>query len=413
MCNNKFDEKDDLNNKKHLRGCNYSRIDGRIWLIDSHGHDNAVFSLNTKLQDIRLEYSITAQKYGEVYVFVKEKGNHIYLFPFSADGIIDIDRITGNQRYLSPKDNCDMAEPYALMDVIEYEGFFYLVPWYLQHPLFRFDGDSVEECCGWREQLQGIAMRESGMISFHCILVEDKLYMLLNGTSKIVCTDMRTMKVHAYDLCLQDGNYERLEYHQGKFWLLPGGRGNIISFTLRNGVEERYPVPDTFECMECQSFACSYYYKQSIWLIPWTANDILVLNLDSGNFETIKFPEIMSGELCLEGHSRVETGFVDGHYLKLLAFGGNYHCVIDLRTRKFVEVIDSRIPDKLLLENARALFRSHNLWPHGQGTLADFVAEIKQNGNVLGGGEDFPSENVGHPGSFGKEIWNMVKSTRK
>lgn len=412
MRNDKIAENNHIDDKKHLRGCCHSLIDGRLWIVDSHGHDNAVFSLNMELQDIRLEYPITAQKYGEVYMFVKEKDNHIYLFPMAADGIIGIDRTTGKQNYISLKGKYDAALPYGLLDVIEYGGFFYLVPWNLQHPLLRFDGNTAEECCGWKEQLQGIAMRENGMNSLHCVLVEDILYMLLNGTSKIVYTDMRTMKVNAYDLCLQNGNYERLEYYQEKFWLIPGNRGDIISFTIPNGVERRYSIPDTFECRERESFTCSHFYEQFIWLIPWTANDILVLNADSGKFEILKYPELMSGELYLAGHSRVDTGLVDGHYLKLLAFGGNHHCVIDLRTRKFVDVIDSRIPDELLLENARAIFRSRNLWPRGQGTLADFMPEIIQNNNSSENGKRVFSENVGHSGNFGKKIWNAVKSGR-
>lgn len=405
----RVEEEYEAKNKKQLRSCSYLRIDNRVWAVSSYGHDNAVFSLNMELQDIRLEYSVTVQKDGEVYAFIKGKGDFIYLFPLIADGIIGIDRITGKQKYFNLKDKHDVTEPYSPQDVIEYEGNFYLVPGYLQYPLLKFDGNAVEECSGWREQLQEIAGQTKGVISLQCTLVEDKLYLLLYGTGKVACTDMKTMEIKVYDLPLQSGKYERLEYHQGKFWIIPGGRGDILSFTFEDGIEGRYPIPETFECLKGQTFTFSYHYESFIWFIPWAASSILILNLDRGSFEILRLPEVMEGEPYLVNHPKVEAGFVDGHYLKLLAFGGNYHCLIDLRTKKFVQVIDSRIPDSLLLENNKAIFRSRNIWPHGRGTLADFVEEVEQI-NMISQSEDSHSmENAVNAGCKGRDIWNCLK----
>lgn len=405
----RFEEEDDSKNKERLRSCSYTVIDNRVWVVSSYGQDNAVFSMNMGLQDIRLEYSVTVQKYGEVYAFIKRKGDFIYLFPLLADGIIGIDRKTGKQKYFNLKDKHDATEPYAPQDVIEYEGIFYLVPGYLQYPLLKFDGYTVEECHGWKEQLQEIAMQTKGVISLQCTLAEDKLCLLLYGTDKMVCTDMKTMETAVYDLLLQGGNYERLEYHQGKFWIIPGKRGDILSFTFKNGIEKRYSIPDTFECPISRTFTFSYYYERTIWFIPWMANEILILDMDMGIFEILKLPEVMEGEPFLVDHPKVETGFVDGHCLKLLAFGGNYHCLIDMRARKFVHVIDSLIPDKLLLENTKALFRYRNIWPNGQGTLADFVDEIVQNDNISERENNLSLEPATNTGSFGREIWNWIK----
>ncbi len=409
MCMDRFAEADDSKNKERLRSCSYTVIDNRVWVVSSYGQDNAVFSLNMELQDIRLEYSVTVQKYGEVYAFIKRKGNDIYLFPLLADGIISINRTTGKQNYYSLKHKHDVTEPYAPQDVIEYEGIFYLVPGYLQYPLLKFDGHTVEECSGWKEQLQEIAMQTNGVISLQCTMAEDKLCILLYGTDKMICTDMKTMEMTVYDLPLQGGNYERLEYHQGRFWIVPGDRGDILSFTLKNGIEKRYPIPETFECSISRTFTFSYYYERTIWFVPWMVNEILILNLDRGSFETLKLPKVMAGKPFLVDHPKVETGFVDGSCLKLLAFGGNYHCLIDMRTRKLVHAIDSLIPEKLLLENTKAMFRSRKVWPKGQGTLADFVDEIGQNDNIWEREKKLSLESVAAAGSYGREIWNWIK----
>lgn len=74
----------------------------------------------------------------------------------------------------------------------------------------------------------------------------------------------------------------------------------------------------------------------------------------------------------------VEAGFEDGRYLKLLACGGRYHCIIDMKDRKFVEVIDSHVPEECLRNNPDEISGRLNIWSRKYGTLDDFIAKVVQ-----------------------------------
>lgn len=382
----RMDTGEDLDEEQYLRSCFHAIIDDRVWVIGSYGQLNAVFSMNKEMRDLRLAYDATVQecltqeqRNQELYGCIGKKNHHIYLFPIMGLGIIDIDVISGRQKRYNLKEWCKIDGPfYEPMDVKEYKGCFYLIPGYVQYPLLKFDGAVVEECSGWKEQVQEITGRKSGVLAFQCVLLANKLYTLLHGSNKILCTDMETLEINTYDLPPQGYSFERLHYHNGKFWLIPGGRGEILSFSIEHGIEERFTIPDTFICSECHTFTNSFFYDNTMWIIPWMAKEILVLDLLSGCIEVLKFPEIMREQPFATDIPNVEAGFEDGHYLKLLACGGRYHCIIDMKDRKFVEVIDSHVPEECLRNNPDEISGRLNIWSRKYGTLDDFIAKVVQ-----------------------------------
>lgn len=346
---------------KQLRSIGAAVVGDRIWATGFR-QANAVFSMNRELKDVRLEYSVTEQDYEEAYGLIKEKDNHIYLFPLAAYSMIDIDMLSGAKRRYNFGNLYGIDKKYETMDVLEYKGMLYLIPGYVKYPLLKFNGITVEECAGWREQAQMMAGNENAQIEYQPVLAENKLYMLLSGSNKILCTDMETLEVSIYDIPWQGCIFERLEYHLGSFWLIPGGRGEIISFSIETGIQESYPIPDTFPDIPCHAFSIVYEYKHFIWLTPWMAKEILILDVDLGNFDTLKLPREMREDDVLPGVPNAGFGFVEDHYLKLFAFGGKYHCVIDMEEKKFVSIVDNQIKNEDFQKILTDVFASRNFW---------------------------------------------------
>lgn len=374
-------------------------IDDRIWVVGGFEMANAVFSMNKDLMDVRLEYSITEQENQDIYAIIKQKENHIYLFPWLATSIIDIDIVSGVQKRHKLNPILHEGEKYGVIDAIEYQGKFYLIPFDIMHPFIRFDGSTVEECLGWKEQVQAAAMRKSGILSYQVQLVDDKLYALLYGSDKILCFDLNTWRMSTYNLPWQSHDFERLEYHKGKFWLIPGGKGKMLSFSFENGVEGCYSIPDTFPtCKEC-TFSFSYLYDHFIWFTPWMADEILILDLNTGNFESLKFPEELQNDTVPPGLSKVDYGFVEDNYLRLFAWGGKYHCVIDMQTQKFVGIVESRIKEEDYKKNLKVALTTQNIISISQGTLADFASVVGHN----------DVRNTMLVDNCGEKIWETLK----
>lgn len=352
---------------EQLRSIGATVVGDRIW-VTGFEQANAVFSMNRELQDVRLEYAVTEQEYEETYGLIKEKDNHIYLFPLSAYSIIDIDMLSGLKKRYDFSRLHGIDKQYETIDIKEYQGIFYLIPGYVKYPLLKFDGNKVEECAGWREQMQNLAGNENARIEYQPVLTESILYMLVSGSNKILCTDMETLEVSKYDIPWQSCIFERLEHHLGRFWLLPGGRTEILSLSIEHGIERCYPMPDAFSAVQNHAFSIAYEYKHFIWFSPRMAKEFLILDVDSGKFDTLKLPKELREENVLTGVPNADFGFVQDHYLKLFAYGGRHHCIIDMEKKKFVSIVDSRIKKEDFQKILTDVFASRNFWRGSQET---------------------------------------------
>lgn len=376
--------------------------DGRLWMVGMESQ--VVFSADYSFREIVPEYVI--DKYADylqddAYHYMRKRGSELFLFPGIGKFLRVVNCETGEVHNVSLlRENWDYKYYYT-QDVIEYDGAYYIFPAYFSNPLLRFDGKEIQECAGWIENMQKFAGYAADSLTESVIYDGGKVWLPLHGTNRLVCTTLKDMHVECYDVPI-DGCLDIMQKQGDLFWITPFGKGNIIVWSAEKGIVKEYGnLPSKRGFSEQYAFMRVICREDSVWFLPWVADGILVLDLNTDRFEVIELPE---------GFSRKEEGTflpkcsayaVKENRLILPACGSTQHLIIDMDKKQIICKINAELPGKDYEQIYRQLQKRY----YG---AREFFYDALINWHLPERGENECRKETVNSGTCGGKIWRLL-----
>lgn len=376
--------------------------DGKLWMVDSKMP--AVFSMNLENQQIQLECVVDSMQ--GAYRTIRKKGDVLYLFPEVDKSIIKIDLQTKEQKHIDIYMQ-DGNTFFGTQEIVEYQGYYYIFPAYVGQPLIKFDGECVEECRGWKDQIQSILNRKSGTLTDSSYSDGKEVWMAVLGENKLIKTDLDSLEIQAYQL-QEECKLETLMHDDGRFWLSARGENPILCWSVAHGIEEIYSkIPAAFKFANRYSFCRIVRYEDEVWFIPRNASDILILNTITGEYEIFDVTERL--HLTKAARNKFYAVKRSGDYLILFPMVENSIFVIDMKNKQVKNQIEAIPKREDFRKIEQANLESKNVYSTENCLFVDFVTFVEQHYKISQEQKESYLKGIENPGNSGQMIWNDIR----
>lgn len=131
-------------------------------------------------------------------------------------------------------------------------------------------------------------------IGVHASRISETKIVILAENSKVIEFDLSTEKMIELELPQKIDGIETICYDGDNYWVTTHD-WKIIKFNILNKDFQYFPMPAELENIENQKdkrrFEKSFFYKGKIWVIPFYANNIMLISTQDGTAELVKLRE--------------------------------------------------------------------------------------------------------------------------
>lgn len=399
---------------EYLSFLDYEFCQGKIWVAGRK--TPGIFSMDRQLANVKLEYNLVQYRKDKPYrsyLTVRIKEKEMYVFFENQPCVEKIDMKTGEEKEVKFEDGgkAISANSYIVQDIYEYDGFYYIIPASAGAPLLRFDGEKLAECAGWKEQMVEILGEEQKHWLDGCAYKDNEVWFVVPDTNLLMRTDLVNFEITEWNVGDGQCRLETVAYDGQKFWLVGSGQRAIFQWSIEKGLEKIYDnFPPQILLGTKFSFIKIVFYKESVWLIPGSASDILILDRHTGKCRTLELPEL----IWLEDTDRLQNMkfyavLQQDDRLFLFAHGTRQHIIIDMKQERIIGKLDTLIAEEDLKEIQKRFLINYNECTSDVCRVSDYITFVDRYYNISEEERKHYLQGMENIGNSGMRIWEEIK----
>ena len=254
---------------------------------------------------------------------IAKHGNKLYFAPYSAKKIAVYDLEISEFTSIEFEKNFSKYEYSNYSSIIVDNDLIYFIPHtYKAFLVYNAETNTTQYIFGWTEAIKNSKHYESTCGYFRKYeLVGRKLYLPCVSTNIIVVLDLDSQEIELIQLGDFKIRFQSVCKTDGKLWLAPATGNKLCCLDLVSGDVEPIEIPDIHEGITNAPFIDICAIDEKIMLFPYIAENILIFDTVTKNFEMVKY--------C---GNPVPKNYLVGHYVNVKKFGDWFYAV-DLQNR--------------------------------------------------------------------------------
>ena len=374
--NNCFISGDNRDESIYFLDYEYDKVENQVWLVGQFVP--GVFSIDLNTWEIRLRYKIALK---EQFLTLRKKGCHLYVFRYAAK-ILDINLDTNEEQEIEFEDwrkYTKFPNKLIIQEILEYNGEYFMIPAYSGLPLLKFNGVRLEECYGWREKVETYLGKDRIAITEGVVQLENKIWMLVPNTNKLIVTDLKTISVEFIEIGELQCKVDIIGLDGCKFWMAPSSESIFVRWSREGGFEQiKLDFPQGFSFAPNHSFVKIVFYKEKVFFIPRRASDILILDKNNEEIRCIELGMFDWGEQERQNFLKFSAVLELDSRLILFACGMPRHLIIDMNSEKIIHIADVTFKSEDLYGINKMYFDNYKMCRSSICRFSQFVEILEQ-----------------------------------
>lgn len=255
-------------------------------------HFNALLKLNKETEEVTFVGTFPGEEAFASRLFsdIARHGNKLYFAPYSARKIAVYDLETSEFSNIDFDKKYTELEDTVFSSILVDGNLIYFIPrTYKAIVVYNTEAKKIQYITGWADVIKNSKFNE-GTCGYFCKyeLVERKLYLPCFCTNIIVELDLDSQEIELIQLGDFKIRFQSVCKTDGKLWLAPAMGNKLCSLDLASGDVEPIEIPDVSEGVTNSPFIDIYSVDEKIILFPYTAENILVFDTKTKEFEVVK-----------------------------------------------------------------------------------------------------------------------------